>query len=236
MDKRKRGILYGLALGDGGIYLDKSQAAGTARLIIGHGPSQLEYLQYKQRLLHSVLGGKEPSLYTSQSRNSTTNKFYTNHQIYKNHTYFRQMHRVLYPQGKKVYSEQLLSYLTDESLALWFMDDGSGTISFNQKTKKPCGCMTRLSTYCSKEEAELLQNWFTEKYKITPKFDVDKRNGMYSLRFNTKESREFVPIVAPYMFYTLKYKIAHVDKYVPRVQDTLRGEDIVRSLEKSRVE
>lgn len=223
MDKRKRGILYGLAIGDGGIYLNKDQAADTARLVIGHGPKQLEYLEYKANLLHSILGGKKPKVYTYQSFNKKVGKTYTNHQLYKNHKYFRQMHRVMYPKGEMVYTEQLLSYLTDESLAIWFMDDGSGTISKNAKTKKPCGCMTRLSTYCSQEEANLLQSWFNEKYNITPKFDVDKRSNKYSLRFNTKESREFVSIVSPYMFQPMKYKIEHVDKYAPRVQDTLRG-------------
>lgn len=227
MDKRKRGILYGCAIGDGGVFLDKNQSAKTARLIIGHGPSQLEYLKYKQRLLHSVLGGKEPSIYTYQSKNKKTGKTYTNHQLYKNHKYFRQMHRVLYPEGQFKYSEKMLSYLTDQSLALWFMDDGSGTICKNSKTKKPCGCMTRLSTYCTKEEAELLREWFKNKYNIEPKFDIDKRNDKYSLRFNTADSKEFVSIVSPYIFSSMKYKIEHVDKYSPRVLDTLRGEDIV---------
>jgi len=227
MDKRKRGILYGCAIGGGGIYLDKNQASSTARLIIGHGPNQLEYLKYKQHLLQSILGGKKPSLYTYKSLNKKTGKTYTNHQIYKNHNYFRQMHRVLYPEGSFKYSEKMLSYLTDHSLAIWYMDDGSGSISKNNKTKKPCGCMTRLSTYCSKEEAELLKEWFYSKYKLNAKFDVDKRSNKYSLRFNTKDSREFVSIVYPYMFQPLKYKIEHVDKYSPRVPDTLRGEDIV---------
>jgi hypothetical protein len=232
MDRRKRGILYGLALGDGGIYLDKSQAKNTARMVVGHGPKQLEYLEYKQRLLHGVLGGKEPSLYTYTSLNKSTNKVYTNHQLYKNHEYFRQMHRVMYPHGKKVYSKQLLSYLTDESLALWFMDDGSGTVCKNSKTKLPCGCMTRLSTYCSQEEAILLAEWFSGKYGIIPKFDIDKRNDKYSLRFNTNESRVFASIVYPYMYQPMRYKLAHVDMYSPRVQDTPRGEDIVRTSEK----
>lgn len=223
MDKRARGILYGFALGDGGIYLSKDQSSSTARLVIGHGPEQLEYLRYKASLLHRTLGGKEPTIYTYQSRNKKTDKIYTNHQLYKNHSYFRQMHKVLYPLGSKVYTEKLLGYLTDESLALWYMDDGSGTVCLNNKTKKPCGCMTRLSTYCSKEEAELLQAWFKEKYKILPKFDIDRRNDKYSLRFNTKDSREFVSIVSPYMFHTLKYKVDHVDKYIPRVLGTPSG-------------
>lgn len=231
MDKRKRGILYGLCLGDGGIYLDKSQAKDTARLVIGHGPNQLDYLQYKQQLVTSVLGGKPPALYTYTSFNKRTQKHYTNHQLYKNHEYFRQMHRVLYPSGKKVFTEKVLGYLTDQSLALWFMDDGCGSVSVNKHTKKPSGCMTRIATYCSEEEAELLKNWFSSKYNITPKFDVDKRNNKFSLRFNTQESKDFVPIIYPYMFNPLKYKIEHVDKYSPRVQSTLtdnaEGEDIV---------
>ena len=227
MDSRKRGILYGLALGDGGIYLSKDQSSKTARMIIGQGPNQYDYLLEKQRLLHSVLGGSEPKLYTYQSRNKTTGKSYTNHQLYKNHKYFRQMHRVLYPKGQKVFTEKLLGYLTDYSLALFYMDDGNGTVCKNNKTKKPCGCMTRLSTYCSKEEAELLRDWFNQKYQITPKFDIDRRNNKYSLRFNTKESKDFVAIVSPYIFQSMKYKLDHVDKYTPRVLDTLRGEDIV---------
>lgn len=228
MDRHKRGILYGLALGDGGIYLNKSQAKTTARMVIGHGPAQLEYLKHKAKLLHSTTGGKEPSVYTYQSKNKATGKTYTNHQLYKNYTYFRQMHRVLYPEGKKVYTEQLLSYLTDHSLALWYMDDGSGTICKNKLTGKPSGCMTRIATYCSKEEAEILKTWFMSKYGIDAKFDVDKRSDKYSLRFNTADSKVFVSVVSPYIIPCMQYKIEHVGSYIPRAQDTLiKGEDIV---------
>lgn len=227
MNKRKRGILYGLALGDGGIYLDKSQAENTARLIIGHGPKQFEYLQDKAKLLNSVIGGKFPSIYTYKSFNKKQQKEYTNHQLYLNHKYFRQMHRVLYPNGRKEYTKKLLSYLTDYSLAIWYMDDGCGSIVKN-KGKIISGCMTRLSTYCSEEEALLLRDWFNNKYNIIPKFDIDKRNSKYSLRFNTKESKTFVSIVSPYIFQSMKYKIDHVDKYIPRAQDIqLMDEDIV---------
>ena len=231
MNKHKRGVLYGLAIGDGGLYLDKSQAKDTARMIIGHGPAQLDYLKFKAKLLHSTIGGKEPSIYTSQSKNKTTGKTYTNHQMYRSYTYFRQMHRVMYKEGKKVYTEQLLSYLTDYSLAIWYMDDGSGTVCKNRNTGNACGCMTRLATYCSKEEAETLQKWFKEKYNLSAKLDVDKRNNMYSLRFNTADSRVFVSIVSPYIVPSLKYKIEHVASYPPRVQDILTmDEDIVRTI------
>lgn len=226
MDKRKRGILYGMAIGDGGIYLSKDQAKNTARLIIGHGPKQKEYLEEKALLLHSVLGGKKPKVYTYKSFNKRQGKQYTNHQLYKNHTYFRQMHRVMYPKGEMVYTEKLLGYLTDQSLALWYMDDGSGVVCKN-KANTPCGCMTRISTYCSKEEAQLIQQWFKQKYELDAKLDRDKRNDKYSIRFNTTDSKTFISIVSPYVFQSMKYKLEHVDKYSPRVLDTLRGEDIV---------
>lgn len=231
MNSKDRGVLYGLAIGDGGIYIIPSQAATTARLIIGHGPKQIDYLNYKADLLHSVLGGKRPSVYEYTSKNKTTNKTYVNHQLYKNDAYFRQMHRVLYPTGKKVYTEQLLSYLTDHSLALWYMDDGSAKRFTSKDGANYTGSNTRLSTYCSKEEAELLRDWFEHKYQITPKFDVDKRNGKFSLRFNTAESNIFTDIVYPYVVPSLSYKVEHVVKYSPRVQGTqtsnIVGEDIV---------
>lgn len=226
MNKAKRGILYGLAIGDGGIYLTKAQAADTARLIIGHSPSQREYLEFKQKLLHSTLGGKEPKIYEYKSFNKTANKEYTNLQLYKNDKYFRQMHKVLYPLGDKKYTRKLLSYLTDQSLALWYMDDGSGTKCKN-KDGKITGCMTRIATYCSEEEAKIIREWFSEKYGLTPVFDIDKRNNKFSIRFNTKESLKFVSIISKYIVPSMKYKIEHVGNYIPRVQDTLRGEDIV---------
>ncbi len=59
--------------------------------------------------------------------------------------------------------------------------------------------------------------------EIEPKFDIDKRNDKYSLRFNTGDSREFAAIVSPYLFPSMKYKVAHVDKYIPRAQSTPSG-------------
>ena len=88
--------------------------------------------------------------------------------------------------------------------------------------------MTRLSTYCSEEEAIIIKKWFEDKYNISPKFDIDKRNSRYSMRFNTQESRIFIDIVSKYVPDCMNYKIEHVKKYNPRVLDSsLEDEDIV---------
>lgn len=218
MNKRDRAILYGMAAGDGCLYIQEP----SARLVIGHGPKQLEYLEWKANKLHSIFGGKPVKVYTYQSLNKQVGKVYTNHQIAKTHNYFRQMHRMMRATGERKYTREWLDFLDDAGLAIWYMDDGAGTICKN-KQGKISGCMTRISTYCSEEEALILRKWFEDKYNISPKFDVDKRNNKYSLRFNTQESRRFVEIVSPHVIPCMRYKVEHVDLHCTRVQDTPLG-------------
>lgn len=221
MNKRHRGMLYGMVLGDGNLYLHSPK---NCVLTIGHGPKQKEYLEFKANLLHSILGGKAPYVGMYRHFNNTTNKTYENWQLKKSYKYFRQMHRVLYASGRKRYTRKALDYLTDYGLALWYCDDGNGSLCRN-KNKTVSGCMTRISTYCTLEEAEVIRDWFRDRYDITVKFDTDKRNNLVSIRMNTKESKKFVSIIAPYVPVCMKYKIAHVDMYVPRVQNVRNTDD-----------
>jgi recombination protein RecA len=228
MNRRNRGILYGMVLGDGNLYL---QTPNSCILTIGHSPKQKEYLEFKAHLLSSICGGKAPWVGSYKSKNKQTGKTYENYQLKKTFSYFRQMHRVLYPKGKKIYTEKALSYVTDYGLALWYCDDGSGYHKKN-KAGSITSVMTRISTYCTLEEAEILKKWFKDRYDIDVKFDTDKRNGLISLRFNTTDSKKFVSIIAPYVPQCMKYKIEHVDKYIPKSAKhpnfTIEtGEDIV---------
>ena len=218
----KRGILYGMVFGDGNLYLAKNNfGVSYCKLTIGHSPKQKDYLQFKANKIHSLLGGKKPEIYSYKS------KGYTNLQIIKTNKYFRQMHRVLYPSGKKIYTRKALDYLTDEGLAFWYMDDGNGAVCYN-KNKKICGCMTRISTYCSEEEAFIIKQWFLDRYNLNPSFDIDKRNDLYSIRFNTKDSHSFIDIIAKYIPICMQYKINHIEKYNTRVlSPSHEGEDIV---------
>lgn len=222
MNVEYRGILYGMLFGDGNLYIAMNNFdIQYCKLTIGHSPKQREYLEHKIDLLHSVLGGKKPKIYSYQS------KGYTNLQTVKTNKYFRQMHKLLYPFGSKIYTRQTLDYLTDHGLALWYCDDGNGTTCKN-KTGKISGCMTRISTYCSEQEALILREWFEDRYSISPNFDIDKRNNKFSLRFNTKDSHIFIQIVSQYMPKCMSYKTEHIEKYNPRTPSPiLIGEDIV---------
>ena len=188
MNKQDRGILYGMSFGDGNLYLPKGQTSYS--LTIGHSPKQQAYLEHKADLLHSIFGGNKPVISTYQSLNKQIGKVYTNLQIRKTHNYFNQIHRVLYHTGEKRFTRQALDYLTDKGLALWFCDDGSGVVCKNKKGVN-CGCMVRISTYCSKDEVEVIKVWFEEVYNLSPVFDVDKRNNLCSIRFKTADSQKF---------------------------------------------
>lgn len=228
MNKRDRGILYGMSVGDGCIHRQKSNRHYA--LTIGHGPKQKEYLQYKADKLHSIFGGNPINVNTYKSFNKQVGKEYTNLQIRKLHPYFDQIHRNLYQTGKKVYTRKVLDFITDEGLAYWFMDDGSGRVS-KSKNGVLCGCMVRISTYCGQEEAEIISKWFKDVYGFDCSFDIDNRNDRYSIRLKTLDSIAFCKIVEPYIPYFMKYKTEQVLKYTPRVlgtsTDNAVGEDIV---------
>jgi len=228
MNKIERGALYGLSLGDGCITLSKG--AKNHSILIGHGPKQEEYITHKAKKLQSIFGGKELKVRFYQVYNKRTEKSYTNLQISATNPYLNQIHRNLYPTGVKTITRKVLDFLTDEGLAYWYMDDGAGDICKN-KNGKICGCMIRISTYCTKEEALEIQSWFKDKYELNCVFDIDKRNNKYSVRFNTKDSIKFANLIKPFILPCMEYKISSVIDYVPRVQSTLPeksgGEDIV---------
>lgn len=228
MNKKDRGFLYGISLGDGCITKQDSNA--NYGLFIGHGPSQKGYLEHKAERLLSVFGGKAVNIRRYVGFNKQTNKHYENYQLRKTHPYFNQMHKCLYPNGKKEFTRKALNYLTEEGLAYWLMDDGSGSVLKNKRGQF-CGCNFRLSTYCSKAEADLIAEWFSEKFDLPVSFDRDTRNDLYSLRFTTTASKKLAGIVEPYIIPTMRYKIEGILSYSPRVLDTQTdnavGEDIV---------
>lgn len=211
MNKKDRGILYGMLLGDGCLNISNTQSPYTAKLVIGHSPKQKEYLQYKTDILNSMFGGRPAIVREYKSFNKKMQKEYSNIQMHRTERYFRQMHKILYSTGNKKFTRQALNYLTDEGLAFWYMDDGSGTLCKN-KNGTISGCMTRISTYCSLEEIEIIRDWFYAK-GIEIKFDEDKRNNLYSIRMNTKDSHKFIQIVLPYIHESMMYKTEHVKLY-----------------------
>lgn len=213
MNKEKRAILYGLAIGDGHISYrtrlkDGKYRYEQAELIIGHSVKQQNYIEYKANIIQSIFGGNKPKV--SSVKHLVNDKEYFGLRIAKTNKYFRQMHKVLYKKDKRKFiSKQVLSFLNEQSLALWFMDDGS----INHNTNKK-GIITsinlRIATQCSEEEANNISDWLLQKYNIMVKPYPSK--GRYDLGTGTQESIKFVLLIFDYLENSMFYKLKPLAK------------------------
>ena len=219
LTEKDKSILIGLLLGDG--YIDEK-----GRIQIEHGEKQKEYCIYKAKLLHSVCGGKDIKVHEyirnrsilkdkKQFKEST----FTTYSFKKQSQSFIPIRQLLYNENKKKYiSEEIVKYLTPEAIALWWMDDGCLTKKYTyvDGEKKHCGYMLRLCTYLPKEQNEIIQKFFEEKYQMkwnVVKADSAKDESQWMLRCGSIEGRKFLNIIRDYIIKnvpSLSYKVINI--------------------------
>lgn len=219
LTEKDKSILIGLLLGDG--YIDEK-----GRIQIEHGEKQKEYCIYKAKLLHSVCGGKDIKVHEyirnrsilkdkKQFKEST----FTTYSFKKQSQSFIPIRQLLYNENKKKYiSEEIVKYLTPEAIALWWMDDGCLTKKYTYVNgeKKHCGYMLRFCTFLPKEQNEIIQKFFEEKYQMKwniVKADGAKDESQWMLRCGSIEGRKFLNIIRDYIIKnvpSLSYKVIDI--------------------------
>jgi LAGLIDADG DNA endonuclease family len=208
MNRQDRGILVGMVLGDGCLRV-RERAKGKYKYIqselrLLHSLKQLAYLEYKVELITRIFGGKAT---INPSKAIVKGITYPSFLYTKSNKYFVALRRVMYPEGKKTYTKQVLSYLTPHGIAIWYMDDGSANTNV-RNDGYVSSCMTRIHTCCSLPEAELVKDYFKEIHDIDVKVMPEK--GNFSIRMNTESSQKFARLVAPFIIPEMLYKLAHV--------------------------
>ena len=191
MNKKKRGVLTGMSIGDG--HIPKNGYGIT----ITHCAKQYEYIYHKALLLRSVCGGKLPRVV------DIDNNGYDGHTIYKSDKYFRILRKDLYKDNVKTISESILNRLTPQGIAIWWMDDGS--LYMKRHKGKIHAREGILSTYIPLDHNIMIANWFKENYNVTL-IPVRHRTS-YRLRINTTNLKDFLPIIEPYIIPSMLYKI-----------------------------
>lgn len=219
LTEKDKSILIGLLLGDG--YIDEK-----GRIQIEHGEKQKEYCIYKAKLLHSVCGGKDIKVHEyirnrsilkdkKQFKEST----FTTYSFKKQSQSFIPIRQLLYNENKKKYiSEEIVKYLTPEAIALWWMDDGCLTKKYTYVNgeKKHCGYMLRFCTFLPKEQNEIIQKFFEEKYQMkwnVVKADGAKDESQWMLRCGSIEGKKFLNIIRDYIIKnvpSLSYKVIDI--------------------------
>ena len=200
MELRKKSILIALCIGDGYITHQKQIKKGRTYqynyLEISHGQHQGEYIQWKADLCTSITGKKSTVRRKKYKAKKILGITFTN-----TSPYFRVLRKWLYPNNKKKLSKKMLSYLDEQGLAIWYMDDGSTYVSKTDRT-----FTTEISTHISKEEALELIDLFKEKWNI--QFHLHKRKeNQYNIRAYSSNALKFIKLIEPFMPDCMAYKL-----------------------------
>ena len=181
-------ILLGMVLGDG--YLEPHGRG--VRLEVIHSESQKSYIEWKHEELRPL--SPTPLHYHHRSKYPFW-RFLT-----KIHPYLAQLREIFYVGGRKVVPDIIESLLTPpESLAVWFMDDGTcdkrqGSILFETQ------CFPQI-------EIEKLQGCLWRNFGIRTNIHRSGRNRGLRLYVPVRESQKLKTIIEPYILPELKYKL-----------------------------
>lgn len=195
---RERSIIIGSLLGDAsiskGVWKGKP---GNARVRFVQGKAQLEYLKWKKSELQMWIGTPPNLSPIATEYGGAVHRLNT-----LTHPVFTEICDLIKPEGKgKRITQELLSFLDDLAIAVWFMDDGSmyqssaiiAAYSFPQED---------LELACS----HLTQKGITSKVMQTCKGRV--------IIINADGARSLKRVIAPYIHPCLSYKLGKVlDKH-----------------------
>ena len=211
MNRKDRAILVGMVLGDG--YVRTQSAADTkadrrtsAQIYFGHTVRQQAYASWKLDKLNKMFGGKATLRF-----GNTTSRYGEHKMCYanKSNPYFKTLKGMMYQDGKKKITPQVLDMLSTEGIAIWFMDDGSYRIN-----KRPDGSVSSvsltISTYCSLEEVEAIQTYFRQTWDIEWKKAYCKKAGLWYVRTSTSNARKLAGLIGKYVISSMQYKLSCV--------------------------
>lgn len=195
MDKRQRGILVAMAIGDG--HIRPINKGTSATLTITHGMNQKKYAEYKATLLREIFDSDIPQVKVKKNGGH-----YFGCLIEKSAKYFRILRKWLYSNGIKRPS-RLLRFINEEGLAIWYMDDGS--LSYKKRGGKIHGRDLTLNTYLSKEENEKISKILENRwgFKLVPV----RSKGSWRLRCGSHEAKKIFNIIRPFIIESMSYKI-----------------------------
>lgn len=200
LSKEQKRLLIALLIGDGTI-------SSNYVFKLSHSVDQREYLEWKVSLLNKLKiknnGIKEyisscgynigkGVLYSQMSLNST----------------IKALRRSVYI-PKKTFTRNLLNWLDEQGLAIWFMDDGFININESEQRNGSIQRNIRISTCVDEEICNMIIQYFKERWDIEFRPFLEK-SKLFSIATRTNEdSDKFIKIVKPYVEQvpSLLYKI-----------------------------
>lgn len=214
MNRKDRGALVGMVLGDGCLNVSRRIHSGNGcmqdrnEFRIVHGERQRDYCEHKAARVKQIFGGKFNVL---PYKNGPGGR-YKAYGFTSSNKYYRTLKGMMYKEGKKAYTRHVLDMLTPEGIAFWYMDDGNAQTNTN-KDGYISSVSSSIATQCSKHEIEIIIEYFKVSHDINFKARCDKKcseGKQFYIQSNTTESRKFIKLIEPYIIDSMRYKLRHV--------------------------
>jgi len=197
LTEEQRAVIVGSILGDGTLRV--GEGAINVNLKIEHGLAQQEYVLWKYQILKNWVFTEPKISYRYRSDGEKYAKSLWFRTI--RHPLLTDFYKRFYKDGKKIIPKDINQEINPLALAIWIMDDGS--LSYNR---------IDISTYSfTKSEIDLLVKSLSEKFALTAKYYRDRDKG-YRMYFNTRETKNLIEIIKPYIIDSMKYKIALIPR------------------------
>ena len=200
LSKEQKRLLIALLVGDGTI-------SSNYVFKLSHSIDQREYLEWKVNLLNK-LGIKNNGIkeyISSCGYNTGKGVLYSQMSL---HSTIKALRRSVYI-PKKTLTRNLLNWLDEQGLAIWFMDDGFININESEQRYGSIQRNIKISTCVDKETCNMIIQYFKEKWDIEFRPFLEK-SKFFSISTRTnKDSDKFIKIVKPYVEQvpSLLYKI-----------------------------
>ena len=229
MESRKKSILIALVLGDGSITVQKKMIKGKvysyANFEVTHSHKQKEYIEWKANLCRSITG-KKCNINAKSVKERIVNGRCTPELIAYRftccHKYFRILHKWIYVNKHKLFTEKYLKHLDAQGLAIWYMDNGC---TYIYKHREKCfSC--ELSTHIPKDEALSLCEYFKKYWNISFKLHK-KAENQFNLRCHNDEAFKFIKIISPFVPKCMDYKVKVPNYYIQERQTSFKQDDDV---------
>jgi hypothetical protein len=214
-------FILGCCLGDGTIVHRRvKEERFRTDLALAHSISQESYIRWKANKVNQILNRKG----SVRSYNSKANgKEYPSLMYSVSTPELRKAYSLLYREGRKTFSSDLLKMVGLQALALFWMDDGV-FITRNHQTKSNRGLRTgqpgkkgitrkyfreaRLSLYTGQPEAVLVKDWVKELTGANGYLYDQKNDGKYIIVWHKDEFLKIIGQIKVFVHPSMYRKIS----------------------------
>jgi hypothetical protein len=202
-------FLIGIILGDGNLHR-RPKWDNVTSIKLAHAPKEYEWLAYKVEKASKILGSNAT---ITKAMNKGDLKAY---QWCAGFSKFVHLYKLMYKDGRKIFSAQVLEQLGAEELAIFWCDDGCIVKNLRKKvdprTQKTYPNLLQetvgnLAVYEDLSTTSVVANWIEKISGAQAAVKLHKKTGLYYLFFNKKSLVKLCSTISEYVPNCMKHKI-----------------------------